>query len=121
MQGKEELSITPLTADQLHTMAGTYQDPTRGDVWRFSESHGKLLVDFDGVLLELRAVNAREFEPTPYPMEAGFKFEPAQPHSVRKWIIDTGFQLPITVQQIDEANPSLTALAAYAGNTGVMS
>src|SRR5262249_41622552 len=106
-----------LTEEELRDMAGIYQDPKRGDVWRFSEHDGKLWVDFDGAVLELRAFNAMEFEPVPYPMEASFRFEAAHGNAPRKWVIDPGGLLPITaVEPIQKPRPSVMSVAAYAGD-----
>jgi hypothetical protein len=117
LQQKQEVSVTRLTAEQLRDRAGIYRDPERGDVWRFSERDGKLWVDFDGTLVELRAVNATEFEPVQYPMEASFRFQAAHGNAQRKWIIDPGGLLPISViEPIQETKPSGMSLAAYAGD-----
>lgn len=118
LQPKPGASATPLTAEQLQSMTGTYQDPKREDVWRVSELGGKLWIELEGSLLELRALNATEFEPVAYPLETSLSFEPAHTGGVRKWIIDTGFQLPVTAEAIEETKPSVAELAADAGDYG---
>jgi CubicO group peptidase (beta-lactamase class C family) len=117
LQPRQELLAARLTAEQLRDMAGIYQDRRRGDVWRFNERSGKLWVDFDGTLLELRAVNATEFEPVSYPMEATFRFQTAHGSAQRKWIIEPGGLLPTSVvEPIQETKPSTTPLADYPGD-----
>jgi hypothetical protein len=68
-------------------------------------------------VLELRALNATEFEPLPYPMEVSFRFHAAHGNAKRKWIIDPGGLLPTaTVEPIQETKPSIMSLAPYAGD-----
>jgi len=116
LQRKQDVSVTPLTADQLRDMAGTYHDPKRGDVWRFSERDGRLWVDFDGAILELRALGGTRYEPLSYPMDASFQFQIAHGNTPRKWIIDSGSLSTIIAEPVQETKSSVGALAAYAGD-----
>lgn len=104
------------TAEQLKSMTGVYQDLKREDAWRVSERDGKLWMEFEGSVLELRALTAEEFEPVPYPMPTSLRFEPAQAGNRPHWIIDTGSQLPERAEAIDVTIPSGQELTADAGD-----
>ncbi len=104
------------TAEQLKSMTGVYQDLKREDASRVSERGGKLWIEFEGSVLELRALTAEEFEPVPYPIPTSLRFELAEPGVRPHWILDTGFQLPVRAEAIEVTVPSGQELTADAGD-----
>lgn len=116
LKPKHEASNTNLTAEELQSLTGIYRDPMRGDIWRVTGVAGKLWVEFEGSLLELRALSATEFETVGYPFDAHLRFEPARGGAVRRLIVDTWFQLPVPAEVISQAKPGSADLARYAGD-----
>src|SRR5262249_39275035 len=87
-----DMSPTPL---ELKSFAGIYRDSKRGNVWRVSFVAGKLWVEFEGTVLELRAVGPTEFETVGYPTEVRLRFEAAPGSGAPRVTVSTSFQLPI--------------------------
>jgi CubicO group peptidase (beta-lactamase class C family) len=116
LKAKDGLSATILTPEQLQGMAGIYRDPKRGDVWRVNEHDRKLWVEFEGSVLELRAVSPTQFEPVNYSLETYLRFERTEKDGPRKLIVDTGPQRPVAAEAIQGTRPGTTELATDAGD-----
>jgi CubicO group peptidase (beta-lactamase class C family) len=116
LKRKNDIPASSLTPGNLQTLAGTYRDPKRGDIWRISVVSGKLWAELEGTLVELRQLSPTEFEHADYPLGGLLRFEPARDSLPRKLLIEeTGDLLPITAEVVLEAKPSAGELKAYAG------
>src|SRR6266496_2534150 len=109
-------STMSLSPAELRPLAGIYRDPKTGDVWRVSLAAGKLWVEFEESLLELRPLSPTEFQTVDYPMDVHLKFEPARGDAQRRLIVDTWSQLPAVAEKIAETKPGSGELVTYAGD-----
>jgi CubicO group peptidase (beta-lactamase class C family) len=115
LKPKANTSNLSLTPAELKALTGTYRDALRQEVWRVSEEGGKLRVEFEGSLLQLRPLSATQFVTVGYPIEIQLRFEPARGGAPRRLVIDTWDQRPLPAEAISEAHPSL-GLAGFAGD-----
>jgi len=111
--GVSTMSLSPA---ELRPLAGIYRDPKTGNVWRVSLAAGKLWVEFEESLLELRPLSPTEFQTVDYPMDVHLKFEAARGDAQRRLIVDTWSQLPAPAEKIAETKPGSGELVTYAGD-----
>jgi hypothetical protein len=81
-----------------------------------SLSAGKLWVEFEESLLELRPLSPTEFQTVGYPMDVHLKFDPAHGDGHRRLIVDNWSQLPAAAEKIAETKPGRGELTTYAGD-----
>lgn len=115
MTVKADVFNPSLTTAELKELAGTYRDAQRQEVWRVSEEGGKLRIEFEGTLLELRPLSATDFVTVGYPVEIHARFEPPSDSAPRRLIVDTWDQRPAPATAISEEHHS-AKLEGFAGD-----
>jgi hypothetical protein len=116
MKPKAEVGKPTFTTAQLQSLTGVYRDGLRQEVWRVSEADGKLRVELEGSVLELRPLSTAEFVTVGYPVEIHLRFEPVPAAAPRRLIVETPDELPAAAEAISETHPDSAELAGYAAD-----
>lgn len=105
-----------LTDEQLQAVTGTYRDAAKGTLTRISARNHRPYAEIFGQRVELRAVSATEFAPVGIPIDAKLIFEPNTQGSQKKMRITGEEEIAGVYDAIPDYTPSVTELAAYAGD-----
>lgn len=105
-----------LTPEQIANMTGLYRNPKDGSLIRILSDNGKLQWRAYGHAFDLAPLSPTEFVPLKFPYDIKLLFQPSANSNTSAITVNGDPELAATYQRAVAFTPSLSDLAAYAGD-----